>query len=166
MRSLILAVVVGVVSVGSAAAQVGPDTVTRDAVRLKSAEARHVVDLVSTGLAIGSFALPCLIHAADRGDWRCYANQGVQVGTGIAASEVMKHILPRERPNGRDKKSWWSEHSEITCANALLADDVWGICPAVMIMRIAADEHYATDTLGGLAAAVVIHKTLPHWGKR
>jgi hypothetical protein len=144
---------------GPAAAQVGPDAAVRDALRLKSATGRHVADVVSTGLVVVSIAMPCLI--LDR-HWRCFANQGLQLGTGIATAELIKHFVSRERPNGRDRKSWLSEHATIACIDDGLSH-VWAICPAVMLLRIEADEHWATDTGGGLALAIVVHKTLPQW---
>jgi hypothetical protein len=139
----------------------GPDTAVRDALRLPSANGRHVADVVSTGLVIVSIAMPCLL--LDR-HWRCVGNQALQLGTGIATAELVKHVVHRERPNGRDRKSWLSEHSTIACVNDGLSR-VWTICPAVMLLRIEADEHWASDTGGGLALAMLIHKTLPQWGQ-
>jgi hypothetical protein len=158
MRRLILVAALVVVA-HSAAAQVGPDAAVRDALRLESPAARRGADLVSTGLVVFTITMPCLI--LDR-HWRCFANQGLQLGTGIATAELSKFLVHRTRPNGRDRKSWLSEHSTIACIDDGLSH-VWAICPAVMLLRIEADEHWLTDTGGGLALAIVVHKTLPQW---
>jgi hypothetical protein len=158
MRRVILIAAIVLVA-QSAAAQVGPDTAARNALRLESPGARRGADLVSTGLVVVSVAVPCLI--LDR-HWRCFANQALQLGTGIATAELMKAVVHRTRPNGRDRKSWLSEHSTIACIDDGLSH-VWAICPAVMLLRIEADEHWATDTGGGLALAILVHKTLPQW---
>ncbi len=143
-------------------AQVGPDTAVRDALRLEDAGHRHAADVVSTVLVGVALAMPCLIDRT----WGCVKQEGLQVGVSLAAGELVTRLLPRTRPDGRDNRSWFSKHSMLACvatlsmpakSNAIL------LCPAVMILRVEADEHYATDTLGGLAAAAVVSATV-RWG--
>lgn len=143
-------------------AQVGPDTPVRNAVRLDDPTHRHVADVISTVLVGVALALPCL---RDR-TLACVKNEALQIAVAEAAGEVTTRLAPRERPDGRDKRGWWSKHSMLACLGVLNMPANSGaflLCPTVMIERIQADEHYATDTLGGLAAAIAVHATV-HWG--
>lgn len=151
--------IAGLLSAGVATAQVGPDTATRDTLRLDTPGARKAADIVSTILVVTSLALPCLRTRT----WRCAANEGLQVGTGVASAEVLKRVVHRTRPDGSDNKSWFSEHTLLACLGDLNSH-VWAICPAVGLLRIEADKHYATDVGTGVAVAVGIHTTV-HWGK-
>jgi membrane-associated phospholipid phosphatase len=145
-----------------AAAQVGPDTPIRNAVRLESPTARTAADWLSTGLVIASLVLPCAVLNRS---WRCATNQALQVGTGIVTAEVTKHVVHRTRPNGHDNKSWFSEHTMLACLGDLQST-VFAICPAVGLLRLEADQHYSTDVAGGFAAAVLIHTTVGRWRRR
>lgn len=120
------------------------DTVVRDVVRLNNSTARTAVDWASTGVVIGSLVVPC-IH--DR-TWRCVVNEGLQVGSTVLSAELVKHFVHRTRPDGSDRKSFFSEHTAIACA-ATIRSSYWYICPSVAYMRMAADRHYMTDTLAG-----------------
>ncbi len=139
-------------------AQVGPDAGIRDAVRAESVGGRKAADWISTGIVAGALLVPCLRTRT----WQCVANEALQVGVGVASAEVTKRLTHRQRPNGRDHLSSFSEHTTIACV-ATLASKAWEICPAVAYLRLVADEHWATDTFAGGAVAIAIVAGL-HWG--
>lgn len=123
---------------------VGPDNAVRDVVRLQNANARHVVDLVSTGMVIGSLVLPCTVNR----NWTCLKNEGLSVLTAAASAEITKRIVHRERPDKSDKKSFFSEHTAIACA-ATIDTKFWLLCPAVGFERMEVDKHYLSDVVPG-----------------
>jgi hypothetical protein len=138
----------------------GPDQAIRDQVRLESASARVAADWTSTALVGVAVLWPCLHDAAHR-NLQCVKNEGLQVGLALANAELQKLVVHRRRPNLYDNKSWLSEHTSLACA-AVLHTSAWMICPAVAFLRVEADQHWATDTAGGVIAAAVF--TTITWG--
>jgi membrane-associated phospholipid phosphatase len=127
----------------------GPDTPSRNLLRLPSENGRRAADWVSTGLVVTSLALPCL---RDR-TLRCVGNEAIQVGVGVLVDEVMKRTIHRTRPDGSDVKSFPSGHTNLACV-AVIRSTVWELCPAVAVLRVMADRHYATDVTAGVLLAV------------
>ncbi len=128
----------------SASAQTAADSAIRDAVRWSDPHARDIGDKVSTGMVAAAVALPCLIDRS----WNCVKHEAVHVGSGVALAELAKLFVHRERPNGVDKKSWFSEHTTIACA-ATYGTKLWEFCPAVGYMRMATDWHWGSDVSTG-----------------
>ncbi len=139
-------------------AQVGPDTAIRDAILLQSQVAQHRVDVLSTVTVAAGVALPCLMDRS----WRCVKNETLHVGIAAVSSEITKRVVHRERPNGVDDKSFWSEHTAIACA-ATLNTKAWMICPAVAVERIASDWHWPTDTMAGAGFSAAVVFTIHPW---
>jgi hypothetical protein len=112
MRSLILAVVVGVVSGGSAAAQVGTEPTAWAPEHRKLADAFGTIGVA--GQAAG--ATWESVRAWRDGDrkpaWRNFCAAAVTIGS----SEVAKRIILEPRPDGSDKFSKPSEHSGLAAA--------------------------------------------------
>ena len=122
---------------------VGPDAALRDGLAWKP-EHQAIADKLSTGLVVGALVGPCLFDRS----WRCVVHEGVRVGLAVGVAELAKHAITRERPNGRDRKSFFSEHTAVACA-AVATSRLWAICPSVAYLRVAADWHWSTDVLVG-----------------
>lgn len=140
MRS-ILAIAIVLVFATGVSAQPRIDTGARDALKWSHP---HAADVLSTGVVVGALVAPCAI---DR-HWDCLKQEGARVGTALLASMIAKYLLPRERPDGSDNKSFFSQHTSLTCA-AVLNTKAWALCPTVGYLRISADKHWATDTIAG-----------------
>lgn len=79
-----------------------------------------------------------------------------EIGLMFGATEVLKRVTKRERPNGRDDKSFPSQHTGLA---VLLSPEGWSQLlwgGGVGIGRMLAGEHHATDVLagGGIAYAI------------
>lgn len=145
----------------------GFDAGARDALRWN--QGRHAADWISTGLTATALILPCL---RDR-TWRCVGNEGLQIWLGVMSAELFKRLTQRPRPNGHDTLSWWSEHTMLAClatipvgvrTDANLPRLSWTLCPAVGYLRIAADQHWASDVLTGAGVGAGIAARVG-WGR-
>lgn len=142
---LISCVAVLVLCASSVDAQgVGPDNGVRDTLRYSNPHARTAADWVSTGIVAWSLVAPCLHDRTTR----CFVNEGLQVGSAALTAQVAKVFVSRKRPDGSDNKSFFSMHTAIACA-ASIQSTRWYLCPSVAYLRIAADKHWATDTIAG-----------------
>jgi membrane-associated phospholipid phosphatase len=150
MKSIAVMLVLLAAATPCAAQQL--DRSTRDALRWNTADRRVVADVVSTELVVVAIAAPCLSPETNRP--ACWRTQGLRVGLAAAAAEVAKRVAPRTRPNARDRKSFFSQHTAITCA-ASVGSRWWPLCPAVGYLRLASDWHWLTDVLVGAAAGLV-----------
>lgn len=121
-------------------AQTAADGAIRDAVRWSDPRARDIGDKVSTGMVVAAVALPCILDRT----LKCVKHEAVHVVGAVALAELAKLFVHRERPNGVDKKSWFSEHTTIACA-ATFGTKFWAVCPAVGYMRMATDWHWGSD---------------------
>lgn len=142
MTRITLAVMILLTFAGIVSAQPRLDTAARNALQWDSHE--RAADVLSTAAVAGALVAPCLM---DR-QWVCVKREGVRVGTALLAAMITKHVFPRRRPNGSDDKSFFSQHTALTCA-AVAGTKVWVLCPAVGYLRISADMHWATDTMVG-----------------
>lgn len=158
MRRFVAAcAIICMTSVSLGAQSVGPDDWIRSGLRLPSPQARQRVDWISTAVVAGSLSLPCLHNRT----WKCLGNEGIQVGLGVGIAELTKRLAHRTRPDGSDRLSFFSEHTEIACL-ATANTRYWAICPAVGVARVMADRHWATDTAAGAFVGISIAKTV-HW---
>ncbi len=139
---------------------IGPDNDIRDHLRLKSASARTTAEWTTTILTGVAVAWPCLHDHAHR-NWQCVKTEALQVGLSVLNAEINKALVHRRRPNLYDDKSWLSEHTSLTCA-ATMRTAAWFLCPMVAYGRIAGDDHWASDTAGGVVSAAVF--TSFTWG--
>jgi membrane-associated phospholipid phosphatase len=146
MRARAIAVLWLLLLATPAAAQ---DAGIRDVTRWNSG--RDAADVISTVLVGVALATPCLLDRT----WRCAEHEAVRVSVAVALAELTKHFVHRERPNGRDDKSFYSEHTTIACA-ATLRTKAWMLCPGVAYLRVAGDEHWTSDTVMGAAVAATI----------
>lgn len=79
--------------------------------------------------------------------------EAVRNGLTIGASEVIKRVVNRTRPDGSDRFSFYSEHTALAAVNA-----GWHLNISIPIAigagygRAAADKHYLTDIAVGAGA--------------
>lgn len=154
----ILALAFVIITCPAYAQGLGPDNAIRDVLRAESAHVRTGVDWATTGAVAVSLALPCL---RDR-TMLCVKNEALQVGSAALTAELTKLFVHRTRPNGLNKKSFFSEHTILACVTTLRTK-YWEVCPAVAVGRIISDEHWASDTMVGAAGGGLF--TTLHWGK-
>lgn len=125
------------------------------------AKAQNVANWISNGLvvfSIGSDAFNTFKNTAHSSSKKKAAiNFSLRVGISVLASELVKHNVSRTRPDGSDNKSFWSEHTSLTCATSNWQREWLNIaqCGSVAYFRMAANKHYPTDTLfGGLSGRI------------
>lgn len=154
MRRLLVLVVL-LAFAAPARAQVGPDQAARDALHWTGHE--KLVDVTSTVLVGVALFVPCFdnrdLSATETVS--CLRHQGIQVGLGILAAELTKRLVHRPRPDASNDLSFYSEHTELACLSVIRTR--WlAVCPAVAVLRIAANKHWLTDTAAGAGAAGVL----------
>jgi membrane-associated phospholipid phosphatase len=103
---------------------------------------------VSDGLAIGQITLATVDawRAPERGHaLRCLAARNA---IGMGATELLKRVVHRGRPDGSDQLSFPSGHTMLATVNGRPG---WryGLTVGVGWGRMAAGRHYATDVLAG-----------------
>ena len=83
--------------------------------------------------------------------------------TNLAATQVLKSVIDKERPNGRDEDSFPSGHTSVAFQGASFIHKRYGLeysIPAyigagfVAYSRVEADEHDVTDVLAGAALGI------------
>jgi membrane-associated phospholipid phosphatase len=133
------------------------DDVARSTFRLESDGHRQAADWASTGLVVGALVVPCLMDRT----WDCVKNEALQVGAAELSVELTKLFVHRQRPDLSDMKSFFSGHTTLACV-ATIRTKAWAFCPAVGYLRVAADKHWATDTLTGAGVAAIFSTV--RWG--
>lgn len=95
-------------------------------------------------------------HAPDRS--RALTQQLIREGAIFAISTIAKRAVGRRRPDGSDRRSFFSEHTAFA-ASAFGGPRVAVVLPLTIgtgYLRIAADKHYLTDALAGAAVGSLI----------
>lgn len=84
---------------------------------------------------------------------RALGCEALKLGFTIGLAETVKRVVNRQRPDGSDDMSFYSEHSAVVASMSGYRYEV-GIPVAVMtgLLRGAANKHFATDIGVGLAA--------------
>lgn len=115
----------------------------------------HVVaQRMGDALAGASLVLPCLTDDRTKD---CWTRQGLRTGLLLGVNELVKRTVKRERPDGSDRKSFFSMHTALTCVSGLNSKrQVLGavLCGAVGYLRIAGQKHWLTDVLVGAGTGV------------
>jgi membrane-associated phospholipid phosphatase len=108
-----------------------------------------VADIGSTvlvGVNIGADGIYSFKH-------HCGAGFIVKNVASIASAEMIKHIIPEDRPDHSDNKSFPSEHSWLAAANTGWSYKIgWTITFGTMGGRVLANKHHPHDTLLGALA--------------
>ena len=107
------------------------------------------------GLVAVAFGLP-VFH----GDWRGAEQAGLSVGAAFATTEGLKQLIPEQRPDGSDYKSFPSGHTSVSFAAAATLEKRYGwqvgvpahvVAAFVGVSRVEAKKHFVGDVLVGAA---------------
>lgn len=113
---------------------------------------RRIADVASTAAVVADIGLDTVASWRAPNRRRALIRQAIRIGGTIAASEAVKRLELRRRPDGSDRQSFWSEHTAIAAAGA-----GWSLRVAVPLtigagyLRMAADKHYPGDVGTGAA---------------
>lgn len=120
---------------------------------------RNVADSISTALVAANVGAE-VVHA-----WRqpnrkhALGCTALRNGLVVGATETVKVLVHRTRPDGSDRKSFYSEHTALAVLNIGWKFQI-GIPIAIGAGygRAAAGKHYATDILVGAGAGLLASK--------
>lgn len=96
-------------------------------------------------------------RSEDRND--AFRDQGCRLAVGFGATEGIKRLVSRTRPDGSDRKSFPSMHTA-----AAVVSSGWRLSVGIPIaigtgyFRMAADKHYLTDVIVGAAVGALAVK--------
>lgn len=122
---------------------------------------RHLADVISTAAVGAQIGLDSVASWRAANVPRAIGCQGLRLGAAIGLSELVKLVVHATRPDGSDRKSFWSEHAAVAGASAR-----WNLTigiplgAAAATLRPAANRHYWRDVIvggavGGLLAGTV-----------
>jgi len=139
--------------------------------RLGSEQARHAADVASTatvGVAIAANTLSCgLQNDAKSGRWRCWAREACSVGLATGVMLAAKALVPRTRPDGSDRRSFFSGHSaQAGAAQGWNLTVGWTLAASTGLERMMADKHFPSDVavglLDGWGSVAACNRLIPH----
>lgn len=119
---------------------------------------RRAADWVSTSIVAAQLGAEVVadLRAEDRG--RALLKSGLRVGGTVALSELAKRLFHRERPDGSDNLSFWSEHTAVSAATSGLSIQVSvPLGTGVGYLRMAANRHHPTDVIVGALVGTLSH---------
>jgi membrane-associated phospholipid phosphatase len=116
-------------------------------------QGRAVADWTSTGLVAAQIAAD---GWTSRHEWPHFA---CRIGLTVGAAELVKHTVPRTRPDGSDRMSFYSEHTALAVVSSGWKFQI-GIPIAIGsgYLRMGADRHFASDVAVGALAGVLAMK--------
>lgn len=116
------------------------------------AQSARVVSDVAVWTAIG-LDTAASVRADDR--TAAFGCQGLRMGLTLGAAEITKRVVQRERPDGSDRKSFYSMHTAMAAQAAGWRYEV-GVPLAVLTGwgRVQAKRHYWSDVAVGLLAGL------------
>jgi len=91
-------------------------------------------------------------HCADKK--HCAIKQAERTAINIAAAEGVKRWIHRDRPDGSDNMSFYSEHTAITAMGPRLVFTL-PLTFSTGYLRMAANKHYFTDVLVGAGVGLL-----------
>jgi membrane-associated phospholipid phosphatase len=97
------------------------------------------------------------LRAERRG--RALGCQALRTGLVVGVSELTKAVVHRTRPDGSDRKSFYSEHTALAFVNTGWRYQVSvPIALGVGYLRPAANKHYVTDVLVGAGVGALAER--------
>lgn len=119
---------------------------------------QKVADYTSTGLVAVNVTLDS-IHAYKN---HCMKNYLIGQALTVGSSELVKRLVPEERPDGSDNKSFWSEHSSISSFNRGWSfSGGWTVALGAGTLRVVANKHHWWDVGVGLGVGFLDSKLFP-----
>jgi membrane-associated phospholipid phosphatase len=91
-------------------------------------------------------------HCADRK--HCFIKQAERTGVNLAAAQLVKMVIHRERPDGSDNMSFYSEHTALTAMGPRLVFTL-PLTFSTGYLRMAANKHYFTDVVVGAGVGLL-----------
>lgn len=88
-----------------------------------------------------------------------FKQQAIRVGITVAASEIIKRIVHKERPDMADDKSFWSEHTALAATS-----QGWNFQLGIPITvltatgRVEAKKHFWLDVLVGAGIGTLVER--------
>lgn len=123
--------------------------------------AQHTNDIISYGTVYSNIALDT-IHSFRSPDKKCaFISEGIKIGSTVLISEILKHFINEERPDGSDNKSFPSEHTAIAASTAGWSIG-FGLSLAIGtgVERVTANRHHWYDVLAGGAIGYGVNLTV------
>jgi membrane-associated phospholipid phosphatase len=114
---------------------------------------RPAADWISTGLVGAQIGADAWTSRHALGGFAC------RIGLTVGAAEIVKHTVPRSRPDGSDQMSFYSEHTALATVSSGWKFQV-GVPIAIGsgYLRMAAGKHFASDVAAGAVAGVLAQK--------
>lgn len=110
-------------------------------------KAANIFSNVTVGAAIG---LDAINSIRDEDSKQAFIKQGERLALTVTFAELTKFLVHRTRPNGRDNKSFYSEHTSIAAASQGWNYKIgFSLTVGTAGGRVAAKEHYVSDTVVG-----------------
>jgi hypothetical protein len=120
-------------------------------------------DIVSYGTVIAQITLDSIhsYHSTDRKNQ--FIRQSIKLGMTVGGSELVKRIVHKDRPDGSDDKSFWSEHTGLACTSESHNFYI-GIPISTMtaIGRMKAKKHDIVDVLSGCGFGILAERLASH----
>lgn len=128
----------------------------RAAEALRSADHAQAADRISTAMVAGQLTIETLLAARTADPRRALLREGIAVGLTVGIAEITKRAVRRTRPDGSDRRSFFSEHTALAFTPVGLGDaGGWAYSVQVPVavsaggLRMTANKHWATDVLTG-----------------
>jgi hypothetical protein len=90
-----------------------------------------------------------------------FEKQALRTGLDVGITELIKILVSRQRPDMSDNKSFFSEHTELAAMGSSLAVSI-PLGASAGYLRMAANKHYLTDVLTGLAAGIITSRLIKY----
>lgn len=118
---------------------------------------QHTAAVVSDWLVAGQIGVDTVHSLLSENKKQALGCQAFRVGLTVAAAEATKRLVHRQRPDGSDFNSFYSEHSAIA-----MVSSGWRFQYSVAIgtgyLRVAAHKHYISDVLTGFGAGYLARR--------
>lgn len=136
------------------------------------ADEKKVADVISYGTVITQIGLDTYRSFKADDKKVAFEQQALRTGITIGLSELVKHFVHEERPDGSDNKSFWSEHSALGCtAMSINKGDGWqfgvgiGLAVGTPVGRVVAEKHHWWDTVVGCSVGLAVNGLVEHFVK-
>ncbi len=122
-------------------------------------KARVAADWISTGAVVAQIAGETIHNLRGPDKKRALINEGIQIGLTEVVTQLAKHFVHRERPDGSDMKSFFSGHTALGfAAGGWNASVSIPLSVATGVLRMGAAKHHPSDVAVGAITGWVMRK--------